>query len=173
MPTTTTVAVPTLHDAAAMWRIAAECGLDQNSPYKYLLFCRDFSDTSAVVRVGGETAGFVTGYRRPGSETLFVWQVGVLGRFRKRGLAFAMLSDLQRREPSPSTFVEATVTPENSASWRLFRGFATQVGAPCEERELFGSELFPHDHEPEVLVRIGPIPMSTAGAGLTTQEGGA
>lgn len=170
---TTTIDVPDLSDAAAMWRIAADCGLDRNSAYKYLLFCRDFCHTSAVARVGDETAGFVTGYRRPGSDTLFIWQVGVLDRFRKRGLALNMLAEIQRRGPSPLAYVEATVTPDNAASWRLFRGFAEQVGAPCEEHELFGSELFPHHHEPEVLIRIGPIRTASADQRLTTQEGGA
>lgn len=156
-----------------MWRIAATCGLDQNSSYKYLLFCRDFSQTSAVVRVGDETAGFVTGYRRPGTETLFIWQIGVLDRFRKQGLALAMLSDLQRREPSRSLFIEATVTPGNSGSWRLFHAFADQVGAAWEERPLFGSELFPDHHDPEVLVRIGPIPITPTGRRIFIQEGDA
>lgn len=154
----TTVDAPVLSDAADMWHIAAACRLDRNSPYKYLLFCRDFSRTSAVVRVGEEAAGFVTGYRRPGTETLFVWQIGVLDRFRKRGLALAMLDELQHRGPSRSRFVEATVTPGNSGSWRLFHAFADRVGAPWQEEPLFGPELFPDDHEPEVLVRIGPIP---------------
>lgn len=173
MADTTTVDVPVLSDAAAMWRIAAECGLEQNSAYKYLLFCRDFAQTSAIARVADETAGFVTGYRRPGSATLFIWQIGVLGRFRQRGLAFAMLEELCGRGPKSLAFVEATVTPDNRASWGLFRGFADRVGAPCVEQPLFGSELFPHDHEPEVLVRVGPIPMPVTGTRLITQEGDA
>lgn len=156
-----------------MWRIATECGLDRNSPYKYLLFCRDFHQTSAVVRVGGETAGFVTGYQRPGTDSLFIWQVGVLDRFRKRGLALAMLDELQQRGPHPSRYVEATVTPGNEGSWRLFHAFADQVGAELEKEPLFGPELFPHDHEPEILVRIGPIPRADDRFAAHPQEGGA
>lgn len=150
-----------------MWQIATSCGLDPNSPYKYLLFCRDFADTSAIVRVGGEPAGFVTGYRRPGTDALFVWQIGVLDTFQKRGLARAMLEDLARRMRPRCSYLEATVTPDNVGSRRLFEGLARRLGARFAEEELFGAELFPEPHDPERLFRIGPI-ADDAIAGLST-----
>lgn len=140
-----------------MWRMATACDLDPNSAYKYLLFCRDFAATSAIARIGGEPAGFVTGYLRPGTDTLFVWQIGVLDRFRQRGLGLAMLDDLRRREPPSPRFVEATITPDNVNSQRLFHTFAERVAARFVEETLFSSSLFPEPHASEVLVRIGPI----------------
>src|SRR2546422_546004 len=88
---------PSVADGAALWRIAKESGtLDLNSSYSYLLWCRDFAATSAVVRAeggyGGEPVGFVTGYVRPEDPgTLLVWQVAVDAAYRGHGLAAALL----------------------------------------------------------------------------------
>ena len=71
---------PDVADGSALWRIAGDSGtLDLNSSYSYLLWCRDFADTSAVARdETGEPVGFVTGYVRPERpDTLLVWQVAV------------------------------------------------------------------------------------------------
>ena len=55
-------------------------------------------------------------------------------------------------------FLEATVTPTNSASWSLFRGFAQRAGAELREVSALPSHLFPGGgHEEEVLIRIGPL----------------
>jgi diaminobutyrate acetyltransferase len=35
-----------------MWSLAGEVGLDQNSPYAYIIVCRDFAGTSVVAYVG-------------------------------------------------------------------------------------------------------------------------
>lgn len=42
---------PRIEDGAAIWRIARDSGsLDLNSSYSYLLWCRDFADTTVVAR---------------------------------------------------------------------------------------------------------------------------
>jgi L-2,4-diaminobutyric acid acetyltransferase len=153
-------ASPALDDGVAMWRIARSVDLDANSQYKYLLFCRDFTDTSVVARLGSGPVGFVTGYRRPhATDTLFVWQVGVLPAFRGRGIAGQMLDYLHGTlGVSGVAHVEATVTPRNTASLRLFTGFATRHGANLTRSVLFPTRLFAGDHDEEVLVRIGPFP---------------
>ena len=144
-----------------MWRVARDSGsLDLNSPYSYLLWCRDFASTSVAARTRGDTlAGFVTGYVRPDApDTVVVWQIAVDGTARGRGLASAMLHHLVHRlEPAGISFLEATLTPGNEASGRLFAGFARDTEAAVERRVLFGAELFPQSHEPEVLLRIGPV----------------
>lgn len=116
-----------------------------------------FADTSVVGETDGTTVGFVTGFEvpaRPG--TLFVWQVGVDASQRGRGIGSQLLDALVRRHPHVR-YLEATVTPTNAASAALFRGFGSRHGAPVDERELFGAELFPAGHEAEILFRIGPI----------------
>ncbi|MEU4093129.1 diaminobutyrate acetyltransferase [Streptomyces sp. NPDC026673] len=154
---------PRIEDGAALWRIARDSrALDLNSPYSYLLWCRDFAGTSVVARAAdGEAIGFVTGYVRPERpRTLVVWQVAVDVGHRGRGLAAAMLDDLARRAAASGVReIETTITPDNEASQRLFTSFGERHGARTEREVLFDAALFPDDggHQPEVLYRIGPL----------------
>ncbi|HZG05106.1 MAG TPA: diaminobutyrate acetyltransferase [Streptomyces sp.] len=153
---------PGVEDGAAAWRIARDSGvLDLNSPYSYLLWFRDFARTSVVARgADGAPVGFVTGYRRPERPgTLVVWQIAVAEGRRGRGLGGAMLDHLAvRLRPRGVRRLEATVTPGNAASGRLFTLFARRHGAALEREVLFDGGLFPAAHDPEVLYRIGPLP---------------
>ncbi|MEU5280016.1 diaminobutyrate acetyltransferase [Streptomyces asoensis] len=154
---------PSVEDGAALWRLAKGSGtLDLNSSYSYLLWCRDFADTSAVARAeDGVPVGFVTGYVRPQDpHTLLVWQVAVDAAHRGRGLAAALLDGLTARLAAahPLTAVETTITPGNTASERLFTSYAERHGATVTREVLFGTGLFPDaPHDPEVLYRIGPL----------------
>ncbi|MFR9795029.1 diaminobutyrate acetyltransferase [Streptomyces sp. MS06] len=154
---------PTVDDGAALWRIAKDSRtLDLNSSYSYLLWCRDFADTTAVVRgADGRPVGFITGYLRPEApETLLVWQVAVDTAHRGRGLAARLLDGLTARIAGerPLTRVETTITPGNTASERLFTSFAVRHGAHVEREVLFDTAQFPDGpHDPEVLYRIGPL----------------
>ncbi|MFF6784181.1 diaminobutyrate acetyltransferase [Streptomyces sp. NPDC012510] len=154
---------PDVADGAALWRIARDSGaLDLNSSYSYLLWVRDFADTSAVARdETGEPVGFVTGYVRPQRpDTLLVWQVAVDESHRGRGLAAALLDGLTERvtRVHPVTTVETTITPGNTASERLFAAYADRHGACVERTVLFEAADFPDGpHQPEVLHRIGPL----------------
>ncbi|AWW40243.1 L-2,4-diaminobutyric acid acetyltransferase [Streptomyces sp. AS58] len=157
---------PSVADGAAFWRLAKESGtLDLNSSYSYLLWCRDFADTSAVARADdGTAAGFVTGYLRPDRPgTLLVWQVAVDPAHRGRGIAARLLDALTDRVAAEHTLscVETTITPGNTASERLFTSYAARHGARVEREVLFGTGLFPDGpHDPEVLYRIGPLSRS-------------
>ncbi|MFB6554236.1 MULTISPECIES: diaminobutyrate acetyltransferase [unclassified Streptomyces] len=154
---------PRVADGAALWRIARDSEvLDLNSSYSYLLWCRDFAATSAVARDGhGVPVGFVTGYTRPDRpDTLLVWQVAVDHAYRGRRLAALLLDGLAARTVAERgiTTVETTISPDNTASQRLFTSFAERHGARLEREVLFDTELFPDGpHEPEVLYRIGPL----------------
>jgi L-2,4-diaminobutyric acid acetyltransferase len=147
---------PRPDDGRYLWRIARDSQtLDLNSPYTYVLWCRDFAATSVVARADGRVRGFVIGFDRPEEPgTLFVWQVAVDAEWRGRRLAGRMLDHLADRG---HRFVEATVTPDNTASDRLFTAFARDRGVELARTQLFAEEVFPGDHEPEVLYRIGPL----------------
>jgi diaminobutyrate acetyltransferase len=126
----------------------------------YLLWCRDFAETSVVAEVDGVIVGFVIGYRRPAEEdTLFVWQVGVGEAWRRQGLALAMLAEIRDRLAPGLRFVEASVTTSNWASASLFRSLATSSGVEVRSVELFDALMFPPEcaHDTEVLVRVGPF----------------
>jgi L-2,4-diaminobutyric acid acetyltransferase len=154
------LAAPGGDDGREMWRIARDTDvLDVNSPYSYLLWCRDFADSSVVARDAGGVCGFITGYiRLPSPDTLFVWQVAVDQAHRGRGLAKRMLDHLgDRAGVAGHRYLEATVTPDNIPSSRLFEAFARHRGCAIERRTLFTREQFPRGHQPEVLFRIGPF----------------
>ncbi|MCC5951746.1 MAG: diaminobutyrate acetyltransferase [Acidimicrobiia bacterium] len=153
---------PTPAEGGVLWTLAgAAGGLDRNTPYAYLLWCRDFAASTVVAESDGAVVGFITGYRRPAApDTLFVWQVAVHPGARRRGLAMAMLEWLTDHSEG-AHWVEATVTPSNAPSAALFSGFARRHGAELLESELFAASDFPdcgaEAHEAEVLVRIGPL----------------
>jgi L-2,4-diaminobutyric acid acetyltransferase len=103
--------------------------------------------------------GCVTGYRRPDApDTLFVWQVAVDPSARRRGLAGAMVSWLlDAHLHTGGLMLEATVTPGNTASRRLFEGVGSRRAAPVAWSPLIGPELLGDGHDAEDLVRVGPI----------------
>lgn len=153
---------PDVEDGGDIWRIAkASAELDLNSSYMYLLFARDFADTSRVVRVDGTAVAFVLAYRRADApECLFVWQVAVDENHRGEGLARQMLDDLIRssfENGAPIRTIETTVTDDNIPSRRLFASLADRWGAQIRTQVLFDESHFPDDHEAERLHKIGPL----------------
>ncbi|MET9856195.1 diaminobutyrate acetyltransferase [Streptomyces sp. NPDC006450] len=163
--TTSTVRIdrPRPGDGRLLWRLARDSRtLDLNSAYSYLLWCRDFAGTSAVARdSSGRAVGFVSGYLRPDSPgTLLVWQIAVDESVRGLGVAGALLDGLSARVAAEHGLgsLEATVSPGNLASERLFAAYAARHGATLTREVLFTPEEFPdRGYAPEVLHRIGPL----------------
>lgn len=151
---------PTVNDGAAMWRLAKATGvLDLNSSYAYLMWGHDFAESSIIAEVGGQFAGFITGYIRPSQPTtLMVWQVATAEEFRGRGIAGAMLNNLfdHCTNRSGTTTLETTITADNPASIALFTRFGTERNFSLTREALFTDELFPDSHDTEFLYRIGP-----------------
>lgn len=154
---------PRIEDGKAMHRLVERVEqLEANSGYSYLMLCHYFADTCVVaVDEDGDLAGFVTGFRPPSQpDAFFVWQITVAPEHRGQGLARRMLEHLLRRHADRGVrYLEATVTPSNTASQRTFRSMARRLGALCCERILFDKSHFgdDEDHEPEILFRIGPF----------------
>ncbi len=145
-------------DGPILWALAKANGLDENSPYAYLLWTEYFRDTTVVATTDDDDTpvGFVTAFRPPNDgEAVFVWQIGVDESQRRRGIAGTLLDELVER--CGATHLEATVTPSNTASETLFRRFGARHGAPVSTDELFGTDLFPPGHEAEIRFRIGPL----------------
>lgn len=67
---------------------------------------------------------------------------------------------LERLVDEGVRYLEATVTPSNVASQRMFEAVAKRLGAPFSASAtlLFTNEMFPGDgHEEERPIMIGPI----------------
>lgn len=133
--------------------------LELNTAYSYVLMCDHFASTTVVAEHDGEVVGFVTAYRPPSHpDTVFVWQIGVDPRMRGRGVARNILHALVKRPACRGVrYLEATVTPTNMASRRLFQSFARHQSASYEWSDGYPGEAFGDGHEPEDLVRIGPF----------------
>jgi len=150
-----------LADGAAIWQLVSESEtLDTNSCYTYLLLCGDFADTCLVSYDGDELAGFVAGYVPPQrADTVFVWQIGVGASHRGQGLGRHLLGCFADRAIARGVrYLEATVTPSNEASERLFRSLAESQGWELAVTRRFEAHHFAGlQHEQELLFRIGPL----------------
>lgn len=158
----TGIRAPSYGDGALLWEITRQAGtLDLNSPYTYLMQCRNFQNTCAVAEVYGRPAGFVTAHRQPNRlDVLFVWQVAVLPEFRGLGIARRLLDEILSRDANAGVrVVEATVSPSNAASRALFTAFAKAKGATLTVQTGFKTGDFPagQAHEPEELYVISPV----------------
>lgn len=152
---------PTIDDGSSIWELVkASSELDHNSAYLYLLWCRDFHETTVVITAGAAVVGFAAGFIRPAApNTLFIWQVKVAPAFRRRRLGMEALVFLiaNGSDASPVSYVEATVTPDNLSSRALFRSLALALDAGHVEDPLFPHNFDDNGHPQEVLHRIGPI----------------
>lgn len=154
-------------DGASLWRLVQSTGaLEPNTPYAYLLLASDFGRTCLVAEQDGHVVGAVIGYHPPGqARTAFVWQIGLTHALRGRGLGLELL---QRWIALPANqdcvWVTATVAEDNAASQALFTRFAAVHDAPCEVLPHFTADLFPMEHPPEPLYRIGPLQRTSSTA---------
>ena len=163
-PDAVTFRSPKISDGVRLWEIARDSKvLDLNSSYSYILWCRDFAQTSVVSDVDGRAVGFVTGYIRQDSPTtFFVWQVAVDADQRGKGLAGRMLNSLlDRLTPQGITHLETTISPDNEASIALFTALARKRGTEITKSALFAPNDFPDSHEAEELYTVGPAAVRT------------
>lgn len=131
------------------------------------MWCEIFSETSIIaIEERGyvrKPVAFVSAFIHPNhDDTLFIWQVAVYGSQRGQGLATRMLNLLLERKACEGIrYIEATVTPSNTASNNLFIGLARKHHANYKISKYFAPEIFPEaedeTHEEEWLYRIGPI----------------
>lgn len=155
---------PKPEEGSAVWRFLTEAGgLDVNTPYCYIMWCDYFADTCVVAEGAecGTIVGFLSSFVAPGRpDTLFVWQMAVHRNSRGQKLASAMLLEAIRRlKPGELKYVEATVSPGNQASMAVFRSLAEARKVPLAIMEGYPRQFFPNpdSHEPELLVRVGPL----------------
>lgn len=153
--------VPTEDDGKSIWQLIKDTGvLDLNSSYSYLMWSKFFDDTSVIVEENSHVVGFISGFIQPKSPTtLFIWQVAVDEIARGKGLASRMLQSVLHRETCRNIrYLEATVSPSNTASQALFRKLARDLNTSCTVTECFDEFQFPGTgHEEELLFTIGPF----------------
>ena len=137
----------------------ADPGIDLNSPYHYRLWCRDFADTTRVIRSPeGAVVAFTTAYVRPDEPTtLMVWQQVASASHRSRNLGHARVRDITQSHLAEhrTTHVEATVTDTSGAPVRTVQKMCDEFGGTLAVNLLLGQEVFPEgNHEAEDLERV-------------------
>lgn len=162
---------PVSTDGAAISALIAQCPpLDTNSAYCNLLQCTHFADTCIVAERDAKPVGWVSGYRPPDTpEQFFVWQMAVHPSARGENLAGRMLEALLARPQAQGvTTLITTITPDNAASWAVFRAFARRHAATLTHQPHFEREAhFAGAHETEHLVSLTP---ASGGFARTAQE---
>lgn len=155
---------PALTDGMSVFRLVERCPpLDTNSSYCNLLQCGHFADTSVAAEMAGEVVGFVSGYSLPKRpDTLFIWQVAVDERARGAGLAARMLRHILARPGCAAIrYLETTITPDNLASWALFRSLAKNLSAELQSTAWLDRQIhFDGLRDSESLLRIGPFKLA-------------
>lgn len=164
---TVTVRKPTPEDGSAVHALIAACPpLDRNSLYFDLIQCSHFADTCALAETNGagqggdERApiGFVSGHIVPSTpDTLFIWQVAIDTSARGMGLAARLILEIAARpECRQVRKIVATITPDNAASWALFKGVAAKLSTPYAVEDHFDKDRHFHgQHDSEDAIIIG------------------
>ena len=131
--------------------------LDVNSSYLYGLLATHFASTVALAEMpDGALAGFVSAYRLPQDPAiLFVWQIAVAPASRGQGIAARLLHEFTTRPWWPQIrAVQCTITPDNTASQKLFARWAERLGASLTRQTGFSSAQLGAGHAPEDLFVI-------------------
>ncbi|WP_370263869.1 diaminobutyrate acetyltransferase [Limnobacter sp.] len=150
---------PTLEDGTAIFDLVDACKpLDLNSHYLYLLQCSHFASTCVVATLHGEPVAWVSGYVPPQQpNTFFVWQVAVGQKARGMGLGKQLIEWVVGQQQG-ITKIHTSITPDNEASWGLFKSLARRWGSDLTQADWFDSQAhFGGRHATEVLVEI-PLP---------------
>lgn len=160
---------PRSTDGMAVHDLVKRCHpLDENSAYCNLLQASHFRDTSVAAEgPDGQLLGFVSGYRVPDrDDTLFIWQVAVSPDARGLGLGKRMMRDiLERPGHEGLSYLHTTITPDNDASWGMFKSLARDLDAAVDSTVMFASDVhFSGEHDDEVLLQIGPFELDGASA---------
>lgn len=156
-----TIEAPQSEDGAAVHDLIAACPpLDTNSLYMNLIQTTHFADTCALAREDGEVIGWVSGHIPPEEpEVFFLWQVAIGEKARGKRIPKRLVADIFSRPSCKDVrYLKTTITPDNEASWGLFKSLARWLDAPLQESPFFDEDKhFKGRHDSEILVTIGPF----------------
>jgi L-2,4-diaminobutyric acid acetyltransferase len=162
-----TIEAPRSEDGAAVHDLIAACPpLDTNSLYMNLIQTTHFANTCALAREDGEVIGWVSGHIPPEEpDVFFLWQVAIGEKARGKRIPKRLVADIFSRPSCKDVrFLKTTITPDNEASWGLFKSIARWLDAPLQESPFFDEDKhFKGRHDSEILVTIGPFSRPATG----------
>jgi len=118
----------TVKDAATIRKMASICSpLDLHTPYTYWLITYLFGDLCFIAHDETVPIAFITALCR--GDMLFIWQVGVVSSYRRRGVSNQLLGCVFKRARDIGVSkVRVTISEENEASQSAFRCFCRRNG---------------------------------------------
>ena len=151
---------PEIEDARESFRIARnEPNIDANTEYYYMIWYRDFSETSLVAVSEGKQIGYLTAFISPKNpDTLFIWQIATMPHHGVPNLGIKMMTHVvDKAKRKGVEYVEATVSPDNRPINYVMRLLAKRLAANYSTSMLFNPDAFEGSHEAELMYRIGPL----------------
>lgn len=156
-----TIGAPKSEDGAAVHDLIAACPpLDTNSLYMNLIQTTHFAETCALAREDGDVIGWVSGHIPPEEpDVFFLWQVAIGEKARGKRIPKRLVADIFSRPSCKDVrYLKTTITPDNEASWGLFKSLARWLEAPLKDTKFFDKDThFKGRHDSEILVTIGPF----------------
>lgn len=110
-------------DHTLIKELASSCApLDQHTGYTYWTLLRYNSDTCFIAYNDNTPIGFITGFCK--EQTGFIWQIGVLPDYRKKGISGLLIATMVRRFKSlGASRIETTIDKSNKASYKAFQSY--------------------------------------------------
>jgi diaminobutyrate acetyltransferase len=94
--------------------------------YTYWILSHYFNKTCKVAEINSSITGFISGIPSSEKPILFIWQLCVLQKFRKRGIASRLIDSIVKKAIKNNYQIEFTISSKNIASINLFTKYAKQ-----------------------------------------------
>jgi len=125
-------------DASSIYKLVKKCiPLDLNSLYSYSLLGLFFHDTCFVAESNKSIIGFVSWFITPKCKNYFLWQIGILPKYRNSQIALQLLENvLKVARKKLCKKIKLTIDPKNIKSKKLFKKFVNINNLSLTEKNI-------------------------------------
>lgn len=125
----------TSFDDVILKDLASRCKpLDIHTQYTYWVMCNYCQECSNIIKVNDEIAGFIMCVTN--NDVIFIWQVGVLPEFRRKGLSQMLIEEVFESAKYQNKKIQFTVLEENKASYNSFKKLCDKHGKSLKMIEV-------------------------------------
>lgn len=120
-------------DAALLKHLTKKCyPLDVHTPYTYWVVANYHAISSYILQYDKKPIGFITALDTP--NVVFIWQIGILEEFRRKGLSEMLISAVFDYAKSVSKDLEVTIAADNDASKSAFASVCKKQNVKMVEK---------------------------------------
>lgn len=113
--------------------LAQQCfPLDVHTPYTYWVNASYYSQCCFLLEDDEKPIGYIMAIDAP--MVVFIWQIGILKEYRKKGLSYALISSCMDYAVSVEKNIELTIAYDNDSSYAAFK-------TACQKRNLSMEKL--------------------------------